>query len=179
MEHAEFNRRCFVKIKLVLLTVCVTLAIAIAGPPQASSKLSIIKIDKQRQGDWVLVDNGWSQTIPRLKVSIRSLEDIKTADLVVKAYFYDKDKKLLKQYNAPAKARHSERGTIKDIVFEEELQRNKEWPLYFPITNDLETAKWQTVLIVLSDGQSTIIRVFPGGKPEEFEFDEKATATSP
>ena len=155
--------------------MAVILTGALTGWAQSAPKLSIIKIEKLKQGDWIKVDKGWSQTVPRLKVSIRAVENMKTSGLSVKAYFYDKDKKLIHRDNAPVAARHHDRGAIKDIVFEDELKCNKEWPLYFILSDDLETAKWQSVLIVVSDGQSTALRVFPGGKPEDFDFDEKSS----
>lgn len=126
----------------------------------------------------VYVDSAWKRNAPVIEVSLRANEDLQDKKPFVKAYFYDKDKKLIVKADRPSE--YSEgpgKGTAR---LPDHIKPKETYKVCFAITDQAQDIhrKWTRVLVVFGEGDKAIAEVFPKDDLTLFEFDEKAFATA-
>ncbi len=132
----------------------------------------IIKKIKKSTKKRAYVDNGWKGDVKCIRADIKAKEDLGDTEFYVKAYFYDKNKKLVEEYSGPAKVSDDWKNyrSIPDY-----LHPNKIYDVYFPITDKIEKGKykWKSVVVVFGDSNRAVADVYKGDSVLNYDFPEK------
>jgi hypothetical protein len=122
----------------------------------------------------IRVDGDLRQDCPkRLAVKLRVSQEVSPKDLIARAYFYDRNKKLIYSYKKPCV---SELGmsTYGRYGFPNLIPDNIPFDVYFPVTPEIQKAFPSTVLIVFGDEMSVCVKVKGSANPADFAFPEKS-----
>ena len=156
---------------IILLTLAAASTAARAQAPtsplQSPTSPFEIKDIKKTTGALFYMDNQWRRNAPAIEVGLRSNEDLSGKKPFEKAYFFDKDRKLITKvtgtsYGAPDWWKPKETYKVLFGISEQALDSHR---------------KWARVLIVFGEGNRAVAEVYPSDDPTLFEFDEKAFAT--
>jgi hypothetical protein len=160
--------------KLLLFCLLTTGALA------AGTTYSISSISESSDGKWILVDGNWRKDCPkRLEVKLRVSEDVPSDKVFVKAYFYDKDKKLIHTYSTPNIIWEGTDRGYEKIGLPPVLKKSGMTEVYFAITPELLKRFPKTTLIVFGDNSVTVVKAKNEVNPMEFEFPEKNKVSAP
>jgi hypothetical protein len=160
--------------KLLLFCLLTTGALA------AGTTYSISSISESSDGKWILVDGNWRKDCPkRLEVKLRVSEDVPSDKVFVKAYFYDKDKKLIHTYSTPNIIWEGTDRGYEKIGLPPVLKKSGMTEVYFAITPELLKRFPKTTLIVFGDNSVTVVKAKNEVNPMEFEFPEKNKISAP
>lgn len=163
------------KTKLIIL--CTFAAVCSAARAQAPAAVAFeIKDIKRGINSQVYVEQAWKRNVPVIEVNLRTNEDLQGKKPFVKAYFYDKDKKLIVKADRPSEYSEPGKGTVRMPDY---MKPKETYKVCFGITDQALDVhhKWTRVLIVFGEGNRAVAAVFPSDDPAAFEFDEKAFAT--
>jgi hypothetical protein len=163
--------------KLRFIVLCTLFAICSAARAQTPAPAPFeIKDIKRGVNAQVYVDQAWKRNVPVIEVNVRTNEDLQARKPFVKAYFYDKDKKLIVKADRPSDYTEGAKGTIRIPDY---LKPKETYKICFGITDQALDVhhKWARVLIVFGEGTRSVAEVFPSDDPSLFDFDEKAFAT--
>lgn len=115
----------------------------------------------------VYVDNGWKNLAPCIEANIQVTQAIE-GTFYVKAYFFDKDKKLLEEQERPTQVSDDYRSYTSVPVVLKPREVNK---VFFPI--GARAQKWSKVIIVFGNAQYAVADSNPHEDVASFEFKEK------
>jgi len=163
------------KITLLLLGTLATLCAA--GRAQAPAPFAFeIKNIKRGTNSQVFVDKAWKRNVPVIEVDVRTHEDLQGKKPFIRAYFYDREKKLILKANAPSPYTVPGKGTVNVPDY---LKPKETYLVCFGIPDqalDVQR-KWARVLVVFGEGNRAVAEVYPPDGAAPFEFDEKSFAT--
>ncbi len=111
--------------------------------------------------------------VPCLAVRVVCEDQIKASATVVKAYFYDRDRKLIHEVKAPTPA--GERDAREFHALPVFFPKNKPETIFFALPNKVlqHKGEWSAV-VVFGDKQGVHAEVFPGqGMVTSYDFPEK------
>lgn len=155
----------------MLRTILLTLVIAAAS---ASANEFSAKVQKTSSTDLIQVDGSYRKDLPsRLKVSLRSKEEIAGKDLYLNAYFYDENGTLLRTQKGPNAIWTQTKKGFESVKFPETLKGGNLEAVYLALPESVK--KMKTVIVVFGSGDQLTAEVYPNTKSvEAFEFPEKA-----
>ena len=155
----------------LMSTACIGKAIAKQNKNDSDVPYVIRKIKKSTKKR-AYVENAWRGDVPCIRVDIRTKEDLGNAKFYVKAYFYDKKKKLVYKYQQPAEVSDDWKNykSIPDY-----LKPRKIYDVYFPITDKIKKGKykWKSVVIVFGGPNQAVADVYKSGNILDYTFPEK------
>ncbi len=123
----------------------------------------------------IQVGREWRKNLPkRMQVTLRVGEDMPARGVTVKAYFYDKDEKLVFTASAPNAIWANTPSGFKSVSVPSEIKRNIPFDVYFALPEALTKAKWKTMVVVFGKGDDMVARARPATMLEKVKFKEKA-----
>jgi hypothetical protein len=153
------------------LMLCVLTASALA----ADVNYTIATVAESNDGKWILVDRSWRKDCPkRLEVKLRVSEDVPSKDVVVKAYFYDKDKKLIHTYSKPCMIWEGTDRGYEEIGLPPVIKKNASTEVYFALTPELLKKFPKVTLIVFGDKSVVTVKSKNEVNPMDYDFPEKS-----
>ncbi|MDB6149554.1 MAG: hypothetical protein JWQ44_1002 [Chthoniobacter sp.] len=128
--------------------------------PPAAEPVPEVEIKGIREvvfDNWIEADGVFRIKWPSLRVTLRSSEDVKGDAIVGRAYFYDKDRKLISRKASIPKANHPDGSYgLPPLI---KARTNIE--AFIPIETAVKEAKWRTVLLVFGDRRKLTAEVYP------------------
>jgi hypothetical protein len=163
--------------KTQFIIFCSLIAIFSAAQAQAPAPAAFeIKNIGRGTSSQVYIEQAWKRNAPVIEVDLRTNEDLQGKKPFVKAYFYDKDKKLIVKADEPSQYVQPGKGMTKIPDY---LKPKETYKVCFGISTqalDLRR-KWTRVLVVFGEGNRAVAEVYPPDDAALFDFDEKAFAT--
>ena len=154
-----------------ILVFCLISTCAFAG----DIGFRVGSIVETSEGRWIAVDRKWRQDCPkRLEVKLHVNNDVPSKDLIIKAYFYDANKKLVHTYAKPCKIWEKGDDNYEMIGLPEVLKKNSITEVYFAITPELYKKFPKAVLIVFGDNSTLVVKAKNELNPMDYEFPEKS-----
>lgn len=138
--------------------------------PKESENYVIRSVSRERAPGYVSTKSGWEWQIKCLQVRVEFRGPRAVAPGQIKAYFYNRDGKLLEKFNEPPR-RQNEDETYIDAP--KDFQQNETVEVFFPLTEFLEKGDWATALIVFGADSDFSVKATPGTSLEPFVFAEK------
>jgi hypothetical protein len=119
------------------------------------------------------VDGAWKHGTLCLQVTLKTSENFPDKLPYVKAYFYDKDRQLLKEEGGPTSV--VTRGT-ETFTHPPSYDAGKKYVVYFAPSQQITRSnrKWKYVVFVFGDKTKAAAEVYPIEDVLKFEFKEKA-----
>ena len=158
-----------------LILICSGSAIAQEKKSGLDNPYRIDRLKKQGvSGVWI--DKAWRRNLQCIQADLYVTRKVKEdTKFYVRAYFYNRERKLVHTYKRPSQASRSwesDSGTIPNY-----LSPKKKYDVYFPITERLKKEyKWKNVLVVFGDKDKAVAKLYkPGvyGKLSDYDFPEK------
>ena len=154
-----------------ILIYCLLTVSAIAG----DITYSIANIAESSDGKWIMVGRNWRKDCPkRLEVKLRVSEDVRSENLIIKDYFYDKDKKLIYTYSEPCTVWEGTKKGYEQIKLPPVIKKSGTTEVYFAITPELLKLFPKAALIVFGDKSSVVVKSKNAVDPMDYEFPEKS-----
>ena len=144
-----------------------------AGAPPAS--VPVVEIRGVREAtfdNWILADGVWRMKWPCLKVTLRTNENVKKDAGVGRAYFFDKDKKLVSELKNLPNAHHADGSYGLPPL----LKARENIEAYVPIETVTKEAKWRVAVLVFGHRSKLTAEVYPRRDAsgwKDYEFPEK------
>lgn len=157
------------------LSLFFTLLIFPLKAEEAGFKIKTMR--EVQSSDLIQVDGNWLKSPKRLSVSLRVQSDTPANSVIVKAYFYDNQKKMVHTYKAPNPIWTKTPRGIESVGLPETLEKGRDIDVYFALTDELKEKKWKSVLVVFGNKESVVVKARPASAID-VEFPEKAIATA-
>lgn len=121
------------------------------------------------------VDNAWKDFLPCIQAGLRVTQDMGNEKPYVKAYFYDRDNKLVQKDDVPPQVSENYATYVGMPAFFKPMQEQK---VFFPISAKATqpNTRWMHVVIVFGDGSSAAAVAYPKADLVPFDFGEKELA---
>ena len=149
-------------------------SITLATPGHAEDSFKIAGVRPFWSPNLIYVGNAWRKDLPkRMQVSLRVAADTPSSSVFVKAYFYDKDAKLIGSYAKPNKVWTPSARGIEEVSLPPTLSHVQNTDVYFAIPEDLQQKKWATVRVVCGDASSMAARWLPDSELPDLVVPEK------
>ena len=133
----------------------------------------IVSIHPFSSHEEIKVGNGWRKDLPqRMQVSLQVKFDTKASAVFVKAYFFDKDDKLVATYNRPNGIWISTAHGVAEVSLPDTLPRGVT-NVYFALPEDLQAKKWTSMLVVFGDKTEAVANSVPASALPRLNFPEK------
>lgn len=144
------------------------------GALAADANYTIVSINESNDGKWIMVDRDWRKDCPkRIEVKLRVTEDTPAKNILVKAYFYDKDKKLIHTYAKPCVVWEGTDKGYEETGLPPVLKKNATTEVYFALTPELLKMMPKATLIVFGDGSNVVVKTKNAVNPLDYNFPEK------
>ena len=160
----------------LIVFVCTGSVFAQGRKHQPNNTYVIEKVKKQGVR-WAFVDRAWKRDALCIRADIYVTHALKEdTKFYAKAYFYNKDKKIMHVYAKPALAK---KGQGEDYTtLPGYLVPNQKYEIYFPITEKIKskTYKWENSLVVFGDENKAVAKLYKTGgfgKIKDYDFYEK------
>ncbi len=109
----------------------------------------------------------------RLEVKINVSRDVSSKDVIVKAYFYDINKKLIHAYEKPAQV-----GGLDDVYrwngMPEVLKKGRTTDVYFALPPEIMKSHPNAIFIVFGDQKTVCVKAKGAANPMDYDFPEKS-----
>lgn len=138
--------------------------------PKQSQNYVIRGMRRQNAPGFVSTKAGWEWQVKCIEVKVQYKGKEETAPGEIRAYFYNREGKLLDEFDKPPQRQDENR---KYIDAPEHFEKNKTVEAYFPLTPFLEESNWTTVLIAFGYGNEYSAKTMSGESFEPLEFAEK------
>ncbi|MEO6696677.1 MAG: hypothetical protein ABIN45_01600 [Gammaproteobacteria bacterium] len=146
--------------------------VVLAAPVQAENYV-IKEVKEVNPGHWILLGLHWVEGLQEIEVKLKVNKDLSAIGTIIRAYFYDQDKRLLTKFESPpAAGSKTPDGVVTLFAKPGTFTKDKIETVYFPITDEL-TGKWKNVVVVFGDANGVTAQVYPKGKLADYEFNEK------
>ncbi len=121
----------------------------------------------------VLIGTHCADSVTMIKVEVVSAKEVSVANVYVRAYLYDADKKLLKAHERPPTSPCMFVGDEKPRSMPIMYEAAKPRVFHFP-TEGPDLLPWKSIVVVFGDDDKAVAEVYPSGDPRDFDFPEKA-----
>ena len=138
--------------------------------PKQSENYVIRGLRRQNAPGYVSTKAGWEWQVKSIEVKVQYKGKEETAPGEIRAYFYNREGKLLDEFAKPPRRQDENR---KYIDAPESFEKNKTTEAYFPITPLLEESAWATVLVAFGSGNEYSAKTMSGESFEPLAFAEK------
>jgi hypothetical protein len=140
----------------------------------------IINVHSTSGSDDIKVGSSWRKDLPhRVQVTLMVTADMPSNGVFVKAYFYNKDNKLVASYPRPNPIWASTVHGMEEVSLPRNLTHGKIMDVYFALPEDLQAKHWTTVLVVFGDKGSVAATALPNTALPMLDFPEKAQVATP
>ena len=142
-----------------------------APQPKLSQNFEIIRIRRDHVPGFIKTNTGWENKIKCIKVDVRYKGSESVASANIKAYFYNREGKVVERFPSPPR-RQDESGAYIDPL--NLFESGEKYEVFFPISNSVEAQNWKTVLVTFGNQNETAALTEPGVDDlSAFDFDEK------
>jgi hypothetical protein len=138
--------------------------------PKESDLYVIRGISRENAPGYVSTQTGWEYRGKCIEAKVQFKGSSGVSSGNVKAYFYDREGKLLEKVDKPPRRQDENQNYVKLPEF---FKKGETFEVYFPLTPFLEESKWSTVLITFGTGEDFAVKTMPGSNYEGLDFDEK------
>lgn len=139
--------------------------------PELSEDFEIRTIRNTTAPGYISTDEGWELRINCIEVQVRYRGDRDKVGGFVKAYFYDREQRLISKFDEAPRRQESRNGEY--IGAFTEFERNRTYSILFPLARVLEDRRWRTVIVVFGNRNEVNVRTRPTIDLMAFEFEEK------
>ena len=127
---------------------------------------------------YLFVDGAWQKGADCVEAKISVAANTASKDVILKAYFYSTDGKILHTEGKPSSEGQTNGTTIKAMpaMFE----RGKKYSALFRIPSSINTgaAKWKRAIVVFGSGTDFSSKIYPKDDLAKFSFPEKTNTSS-
>lgn len=135
----------------------------------------IINVHPATGSEDIKVGSSWRKDLPRrMQASLMVTEDMPTTGVFVKAYFYNKDNKLVASYPRPNPIWVSTVHGMEEVALPRALTHGKITDVYFALPEDLQAKHWTTILVVFGNKDQVAATALPNSTLPILEFPEKS-----
>lgn len=138
--------------------------------PELSSNYIIRGVRRENAPGYVFTKPGWQYRGKCIEARVVFKGNGSSAPGNVRAYFYNREGKLLDKFDKPPRRQDENR---KYLNAAKAFEKNKTVEVYFPLTKFLEDSKWATVLIVFGSDEDYAAKTMPGTSFKTLDFAEK------
>jgi len=138
--------------------------------PVLSKDFEVFRIRQEKVPGYIGTKNGWEHGIECIEAELRYHGSAPVGEVVVKAYFYDKDGEEIERFGGPPR-RQDESG--KYVTMPERFEPGGKYQVYFPISTAINERRWKTVLIVFGTKSEAGALADPKSNLMALNFDEK------
>jgi hypothetical protein len=118
------------------------------------------------------VDNGWKDNVPCIQAELHVTRDLTEEKVFARAYFFDRDYKLLDSFKNPPQVSEDHRNytTMPAII-----KAHQPGKVSFPISekSNQPSHHWSRVVIVFGDATNAVAEIYPKDDLSKFDFPEK------
>jgi hypothetical protein len=162
---------------IIVAGVPALLAEPVAPPTSSVPVVNILRIREVNFDNWIAADGIFRINWPCLKVTLRSNQDVKSGEVVGRAYFFDKDKKLISKFSTIPKANHPDGSYGLPPL----LKARTNIEVYVPIETVAKEAKWRTAILVFGNSAKLAVEEYPRRETmawKTYDFPEKEAFVS-
>ncbi len=118
------------------------------------------------------VDGGWRNGLECIEVKFAVAPDMKSKDMMLKAYFYDSAGELIYELDTPSQISDSNQETS---TIPMNIDAGEKYTVFFAIPTRFHrgSKKWKRAVVVLGDRQQVVAKVYPKDEVSKFSFPEK------
>jgi len=121
------------------------------------------------------VNNGWKDSAPCIQAELRVNREIGNSKPYARAYFFDRDNKLVQRYSKPSETSDDHRNytAMPDIFKARQVSK-----VCFPIGDKAtqQGEKWARVIVVFGGAEFATAESYPKDDISKFDFPEKGLA---
>lgn len=149
-------------------------SLLLARPLIAESDFSVNIQSRTRSADLIMVGSDWRKDLPRrMKVSIRSNNEVPAKALTFKAYFYDGDGNLIRKQDGPSLIWANTKKGFTAVGIPDPMPAGRSQEVFLAMPEDLKELR--STIVVFGKGEDLVATLYPSSKPiEDFDFDEKS-----
>ena len=148
---------------------------ATASALHAQADFRIVSIHPFMSRESIKVGSVWRKDMPqRMQVSLQVLADTPSSAVFVKAYFYDKDDKLVASSSAPNSIWTSTARGTEEVSVPATFPHGKVTNVYFAPPDDPQGKQWKTILVVFGNDTKVAANSLPASELPKLDFPEKA-----
>jgi len=127
---------------------------------------------------YLYVNGAWQHGADCIEARVSVGANTPSKDVVVKAYFFSADGKLLHSDNKPSSEGKTDGTTIKAVP--PQFERGRKYSVLFPIPAEINTGakKWKRAIVVFGSGTDFANKIYPKDDLAKFNFPEKAKTAS-
>ncbi len=121
----------------------------------------------------VYVDGAWLDSAPAVEAKVSVSPASPAEGVILKAYFYSADGKLLQTIDKPSDLNAGNGGTVPKPT---SYEPGKKYSFYFGIPGTLQKGptKWKRVIVVFGKGSQISAKIYPKDDIKKFSFPEKS-----
>lgn len=121
---------------------------------------------------YLFVDKAWQPRAECVEAKVTVSDSTPSEGLIIKAYFFSADGKLLEEVKEPTKQGDGHSGTVKQPAT---LARGKKYSFFFGIPDKIKAGanKWKRVVVVFGKPGATDAKIYPKDDMAKFSFPEK------
>jgi hypothetical protein len=150
--------------KVAPISFCVVLAVSIATSHAQSSPAAqvppVIDLKGIREAvfdNWIAADGVFRIKWPCLKVTLSTSHDVKGTDIVGRAYFFDKDKKLLSKFDKMPNANREDGSYGLPPL----LKAHEKIEVFVPIETVSKEGRWRDMVVVFGPQERLVVDTYP------------------
>ena len=147
-----------------------------AAPGAATPDIPVVKVRAIKQvtfDNWIAADGVFRINWPCLKVTLHSTANVTDKETIGRAYFFDKDRKLISKFDKIPNANHPDGGYGLPPL----LKARETADVFVPIETIAKEKKWRNAVLVFGDKRKLTAEVFPRPHTsltwKDFDFPEK------
>lgn len=164
-------------VKTVFLAAMTLIASSFSVIAKDENPFRISAVREATLTDLIKVGKDWRKDLPkRIQVNLRVYRNMSPKAVKVKAYFYDKDYKLIHTASSPNRIWTETLKGVQEVLFPEELERGKAFDVYFALPEAITEKKWKAVVVVFGNSEAMVARSRPMNLIDELRFPEEGIA---
>jgi len=152
------------------MKVSLALSLLMAVASASADRYEIAGLSTTQQ--YAYFNNAWLNDVPCIQVTLKVNEDIGKRSPEIKAYFFNKDREMVKECGKPT---HISQRRQESFQAPESYKPGKKYSVYFGIPESIRRGKekWKYVLVVFGDREAVTAAIHPKEDIQQFEFKEK------
>jgi hypothetical protein len=121
---------------------------------------------------YAYVNNAWIRNVPCVQVTLRVNENVDKTPPNIKAYFYNKNRELVKELTRPTSVSF---GNRESFMSPERFQPGKKYTVYFGVSESIQRGKdkWKHVVVLFGNRDCATAEVYPKDDINLFDYPEK------
>ena len=118
------------------------------------------------------INNAWTRNVSCIEAALRVNEDLGEKQLIMKAYFYNKDRQMVKELPHPTSVSLGGGESYQSPAI---YKAGKKYTVYFGVTESVQRGKdkWKHAIVVFGDRNNVTADIHPKDDIAQFDFPEK------